>query len=65
MIINKTITVSENSQKRYEVNVHDATGVLIKSTKANSIKQENNMINMLPSGLYIIKTPSGFRKIAK
>ncbi len=52
-------------KENYKVDIFDLTGRLVKSIKSNSIEQENKIINTLPSGLYIIKTPSGFRKIAK
>ncbi len=52
-------------KENYKVDIFDLTGRLVKSIKSDSIEQENKIINTLPSGLYIIKTPSGFRKIAK
>ncbi|WP_303318757.1 CARDB domain-containing protein [Flavivirga abyssicola] len=59
------ITVEENNSDRYYIDIYNFTGILVKSLKVNSIEQENNIINSLSSGLYIIKTPTQIRKISK
>jgi hypothetical protein len=51
--------------KSYELSIYDFTGRFIKSSKVNSIEQENEVINELPSGLYIFKTQDNTRKISK
>ncbi|AUP79024.1 CARDB domain-containing protein [Flavivirga eckloniae] len=56
---------TQNSLKPYKLDIYDFTGNILKSTKVNSTEQENTIINSLPSGLYIIKTPTGTRKITK
>lgn len=49
----------------YHLQIFDLSGRLIKSAKAISKLQENDIINTLSSGLYIIKTPTDTRKIVK
>ncbi|AUP79025.1 T9SS type A sorting domain-containing protein [Flavivirga eckloniae] len=56
---------AQNSLKPSKLDIYDFTGNILKSTKVNSTEQENTIINSLPSGLYIIKTPTGTRKITK
>lgn len=49
----------------YDLYIYDFSGTKIKSAKINSIEEENQIIATLPSGLYVIKTLDGTRKISR
>ncbi len=51
--------------KSYNMNIYDFSGTLIKSSTVNSLKHEDEIIATLPTGLYIIKTPTETRKISR
>lgn len=51
--------------KSYNINIYDFSGTLIKSSTVNSLKHEDEIIATLPTGLYIVKTPTGTRKISR
>ncbi|WP_308219255.1 thrombospondin type 3 repeat-containing protein [Flavobacterium sp. NRK F7] len=66
---NKGLILEKNSlysvDKPYSLEIYDFSGqkVLMKSIITN--EQENEIIKMLPTGLYIIKTPTETRKISR
>ncbi len=60
-----SLKLSQNNLKPYKIDIYEFTGNLLKSTKVNSTQHENNIINSLSPGLYIIKTLTETRKIAK
>ncbi|MGV7106228.1 thrombospondin type 3 repeat-containing protein [Flavobacterium sp. U410] len=53
------------SPQSYDLYIYDFSGTKIKSAKINSIEEENQIIATLPSGLYVIKTLDGTRKISR
>ena len=53
------------SSQSYDLYIYDFSGTKIKSAKINSIEEENQIIATLPSGLYVIKTLDGTRKISR
>ncbi len=58
--------LDDKKLKMYDYYIYDLSGKLIKSGKTNSIQQENNIINELPTkGPYIIKSPNKTRKVVK
>ncbi len=62
----KTIGESNSvKNKPYRIDIFDLNGSTIKSEKVISKDKEENIINQLPSGKYIIKTPESTKKISK
>ncbi|WP_396602365.1 T9SS type A sorting domain-containing protein [Algibacter sp. R77976] len=64
LIKSKIINESLNNSAK-DLKVFNLSGTLIKSIKINTQEDEDNLINNLPSGFYIIKTPTETRKIVK
>jgi hypothetical protein len=62
---NKSDESFNDDKEFYAFEIYNFSGTLINSSKVNSIEQENDIISKLPSGLYIIKTPSKTKKILK
>ena len=62
---NNLILPDNLNTKSYDMDIYDFSGTLIKSSNVISTEQENKIISHLPSGLYIIKTPTETRKISR
>lgn len=49
----------------YPIEIYNFTGMLYASAEVNNEKEAQKVVQALPKGLYIIKTPFGDRKISK
>ncbi len=60
-----TSKTDETLINSYNVDVYDFSGILIKSETINSNIEKQHILDNLPSGLFIIKTPNEAKKISK
>lgn len=73
----KTIITNKKSLMKYKIideslnnsnidlKIYNLSGQLIRSTKISTKEDEDNVISDLPSGVYILKTPTKTKKIVK
>src|SRR5690606_8680086 len=59
------IELNNQGESPYHVDIYDFSGQKIQSAKVNNESEEQELINSLPSSLYIIKSSKEDKKISK
>ncbi len=49
----------------YDLSIHEISGLKVKSIRINNKEEENNIINSLPTGFYIVKSGNQIYKLKK